>query len=476
MVVYLVGAGPGDPELLTLKSKRLIKEADLIIYDKLVNKDILNWRSPECELIYVGKRENTSATSQSIQQNIHSNLLNYGHSKRVVRLKGGDPFIFGRGGEEAEFCVQNKIPFEVVPGISSVFAVPAYAGIPVTHRCVNSCFAVLTGNETDKSSSAIDWSRLPENIIIVMGVKTIRKTAKRLLDARYDPKTPVAVICQGTTPKQQTELLTLEELEREGTKLTPPAVFVVGPIAKFHESLSWFEKKFKMGQRKRIVLTQTQSHQQESRKLLESYGMEVISMPLLKIADRPFSIPSLTDVDAIVFTSKEGVKQLGNKMNLKAFSGKVFAIGPTTKRYIHKQWGISAYMGNRFTSKNLAKHIVEKLTEGSNVVMFRSSAASGILKKKLSKHFDVKEIYVYDIQPLEVDSKKLEKADVVFVVSATCARSISKVDSSLMDGKTIVSIGPETSSVLPFRHIMASNHTIQGMIDEYLDFLWREIS
>ena len=170
MVVYIVGAGPGDPMLITLKAKTLIQDAEVIIYDKLVDREILNWANPGCELIYVGKREKGSGQSGSIQERINELLKELGPKRIVVRLKGGDPFIFGRGGEEAQVCARLGIPFEIVPGISSAFAVPAYAGIPASHRDCNSCFAVLTGHESDKEDSMIDWEHLPENLIILMGV------------------------------------------------------------------------------------------------------------------------------------------------------------------------------------------------------------------------------------------------------------------------------------------------------------------
>ena len=186
MVVYIVGAGPGDVELLTLKAKRLVENAEVIIYDKLINKKILDWAPLNCTLIYVGKREKDSETSQNIQKDINNLIQEYGPSKRVVRLKGGDPLIFGRGGEEAQICVHHNINFEIIPGISSAIAAPSYAGIPVSHRDFNSSFAILTGHESDKDESAIDWRYLPETLIILMGVKKIKETAKKLLDSGRD--------------------------------------------------------------------------------------------------------------------------------------------------------------------------------------------------------------------------------------------------------------------------------------------------
>ncbi len=473
MVVYIVGVGPGDIELLTLKAKRLVENAEIIIYDKLVNKDILNWAPANCEIIYVGKREKGSGHSQKIQKDINSLIRKYGASKRVVRLKGGDPFIFGRGGEEAQICAQHGIPFEIVPGISSAFAVPTYAGIPVSHRDFNSCFAVLTGHESYKEESAIDWEHLPETLIILMGVKKIKETAKRLLDAGRDPSTSVAAIYNGTTIKQRTEITTLKKLAEGGIRFSPPVVFVVGPIVSLQKELNWFEKKLATIKGKKVVITRAKNHEGESKQLLKSYGMEMISMPLIEIVPREFSIPNLEEFDALVFTSVEGVKQVNERLNLGSFTGSVFAIGPKTKDML-RGLNLNVSMGEKYNSESLAEHIINNLAKGSKILALRSSAATNTLKNKLSDRFKVTEKYVYDIKRLPADARKIKEGDVVFVVSASCAKSLAELEPSVFKGKTLVSIGPETSRHLPFPHITATNHTIQGMIDIYLDHLWME--
>ncbi len=473
MVVYIVGAGPGDIELLTLKAKRLIENAEIIIYDKLINKDILNWAPANCETIYVGKHEKDSDRSQKIQSDINNLIKKYGNSKQIVRLKGGDPFIFGRGGEEAQVCAQNGIPFEIVPGISSAFAVPTYAGIPVSHRDFNSCFAVFTGHESDKGESAIDWKHLPETLVILMGVKKIKETAKKLLDRGRDPSTPVAAIYSGTTVKQRTEVTTLKKLAEEGIRFPPPVVFVVGSIVSLQKELNWFERKLAMIKGKKVVITRAKSHERESKQLLKSYGMEIISMPLIEIVPREFSIPDLKEFDALVFTSVEGVKRVNEKVNLGSYIGSVFAIGPETRNML-RRLNLNVSMGEKYNSESLAEHIITNLAKGSKILALRSSAATKILKDKLSDRFKVMEKYVYDIKRLPADAEKIKEGDVVFVVSASCAKSLAELEPQVFKGKTLVSIGLETSRYLPFPHITASNHTIQGMIDVYLDNLWME--
>jgi uroporphyrin-III C-methyltransferase len=236
--VYIVGAGPGDVELLTLKAYKLIKSADVILYDRLINQEILSLAKPDCELVCVGK-ENGKHTAE--QEKINEFLLRYAHTKNiVVRLKGGDPFVFGRGGEEALFLAQHSVEFEVVPGVSSAIAVPACAGIPLTFRGVSSSFAVITGHEDPrKERSDIDWESLKgiNTLVFLMAVKNRRGIAKKLIEVGRDPKEPVAFIERGTTHEQRTVISSLLEVSQSALEVNPPAVMVVGKVVKLREML-----------------------------------------------------------------------------------------------------------------------------------------------------------------------------------------------------------------------------------------------
>jgi len=238
-MVYLIGAGPGDPELLTLKALRLIKSADVILYDRLINQEILLFAKPECELVYVGKEDGKHTIEQ---EKINELLLRYAHTKEVVvRLKGGDPFIFGRGGEEALFLAEHGVEFEVVPGVSSFYSVPAYAGIPITFRGISSSFAVITGHEDPrKEKSNIDWESLKgiNTLIVLMGVSRRKEIAKRLIEVGRDPKEPVAFIENGTTEKQKVILTDLYELSTNPPEVSPPAIMVVGHVVRLREKLA----------------------------------------------------------------------------------------------------------------------------------------------------------------------------------------------------------------------------------------------
>jgi len=236
--VYLVGAGPGDLELLTLKAYRLIKSADVILYDRLINPEILSIRKERCELVYVGKEDNKHTIEQD---KINELLLIYAYNKNVVvRLKGGDPFVFGRGGEEALFLAKHGIEFEVVPGISSAIAAPTYAGIPVTFRGISSSFAVITGHEDpQKEHSNIDWISLKgiNTLIFLMAVSNRQNIAKKLLDIGRCPDEPVAFIENGTIPCQKTTITTLHELAYNPPNIKSPALMIIGQVVKLREYL-----------------------------------------------------------------------------------------------------------------------------------------------------------------------------------------------------------------------------------------------
>ncbi|MDW8294367.1 MAG: uroporphyrinogen-III C-methyltransferase [Aquificaceae bacterium] len=237
--VYLVGAGPGDVELLTLKALRLIKSAEVILYDKLVNPEVLLFANPQCELVYVGKGDGKHTLEQ---ESINNLLLEYAQRKNVVvRLKGGDPFVFGRGGEEAIFLAQQGIEFEVVPGVSSATAVPACAGVPLTFRGISSSFAVVTGHEDPrKEHSSINWQSLKgiNTLVFLMAVSNRREIAKKLIEVGRDPQEKVALIESGTTPRQRLITTNLEQLLMNPPHIQPPAVMVVGKVVELSKELN----------------------------------------------------------------------------------------------------------------------------------------------------------------------------------------------------------------------------------------------
>jgi uroporphyrin-III C-methyltransferase len=241
--VYIVGAGPGDPELITVKGLRALQNAEVVVYDRLVNQQLLNEASPLAELIYVGKGPDIQSAKQAEIELILISKAQEG--KQVVRLKGGDPFVFGRGGEECQSLRENGIPYEVVPGISSALAVPAYAGVPVTHRNMATSFTVVTGHTAGANDFAIEWDALPKKgtLVILMGVAHLPQIAEQLVKYGRSPETAVAMIQQGTTAKQRVitgTLATIAELA-QNAGMRSPAITVVGEVASFANEINWFE-------------------------------------------------------------------------------------------------------------------------------------------------------------------------------------------------------------------------------------------
>jgi len=241
-VIYLTGAGPGELELLTIKALRVIREADVIIYDRLANPQILKKAKNGCEFVYVGKEDGHHVMPQDdINETIYQSSLKY---KTVVRLKGGDPFVFGRGGEEGVYLSKRGIKFEMIPGITSAISVPAYAGIPVTHRGIAVSFRVVTGHETpNKEGSQIDWDSFKndETIVFLMGLHNLRKISKKLISIGKPEDHPVAVISRGTTGEQKTIVSTLKNISKDAKDLPTPALIIVGEVVKLRENLNWFE-------------------------------------------------------------------------------------------------------------------------------------------------------------------------------------------------------------------------------------------
>ena len=241
-IVYLTGAGPGDIDLLTVKALRIIRKADVIIYDRLANPEILAEAKDGCEFIYVGKEDSHHTLPQEeINEVIYQSALKY---DTVVRLKGGDPLVFGRGGEEGLYLAEREIKFEFIPGITSAIAVPEYAGIPVTHRGITVSFRVVTGHESRKAKSQIPWEnyKTDDTIVFLMGLHNLDKITKKLIEVGKPKDHPVAVISRGTRPDEKTVIGTLEDIYEKAKDLPTPALIIVGEVVRLHEQLSWFEK------------------------------------------------------------------------------------------------------------------------------------------------------------------------------------------------------------------------------------------
>ncbi|HVA34322.1 MAG TPA: uroporphyrinogen-III C-methyltransferase, partial [Candidatus Baltobacteraceae bacterium] len=342
--VYLVGAGPGDPGLLTLRAAELLQRADVLLYDALAADAIVALAPPQCERIFVGKRAARHAMPQADIEALAIERARAG--KRVVRLKGGDPFVFGRGGEEAQALRAAGIPFEIVPGISSATAAPAYAGIAVTHREHNTAFTVATGHEDpSKAGSTLDWSKLADphrTLIFLMAMENLAEIARRLVEAGLDASTPAAVVQDGTRPTQRTVTGTLESIAGDVARagLSAPAVVVVGSVVTLRSSIAWFDNTPLFG--KRVLVTRPATQGLEFARALAGHGMEPILAPTIAIAPPDDAGPAQHALDEleryrwIAFTSRNGVDAFFEALaargaDARALGGiKVAAIGPAT--------------------------------------------------------------------------------------------------------------------------------------------------
>jgi uroporphyrinogen III methyltransferase/synthase len=373
--VYLVGAGPGDPGLLTLRGKLLLERAEVVVYDYLANSKLLNHAPAEAELVYVGKKG--GGLHAMSQEEINRLLVEHGLTgKRVVRLKGGDPFIFGRGAEEIEELVKAGIPFEVVPGVTSATAAATYAGIPITHRDYTASVAFVTGHEAPgKTESNVAWDKLATGagtIVVYMGIKNLPTITKKLIDNGRSPDTPVAVVRWASTPQQRSvvgTLATITEVVAQA-KIAPPALVIIGEVVKLRESIDWFEHRPLFG--KRIIVTRTREQASELVSKLEEYGAECLEYPTIHIeaageADSAVLDAALADLATynwLLFTSLNTVTYFFKRLQEKGLDSRALApckiavVGKATGDELGKYGLCADLLPEKFTGEGLAEALI----------------------------------------------------------------------------------------------------------------------
>jgi uroporphyrinogen III methyltransferase / synthase len=398
-MVYLVGAGPGDPGLLTLKAKRCIENADVIIYDNLANRIFLDYAKENAERIYVGKEGGKHTLSQDKINDLIVHKAEQGLT--VVRLKGGDPFVFGRGGEEAQVLVQAGVPFEVIPGVTSAIAVPAYAGIPLTHREHTSTVAFITGHEDPtKESSDIAWDKLATGagtLVFLMGVGNLEKIALRLMEHGRAPETPVAVIRKGTVPEQRTVTGSLSDIAQiaEQEKIKAPAVIVVGDVVRLRSELNWFEEKPLFG--KRIIVTRAREQASEFLSALSEMGAECLEFPTIKVIppesweglDR--GIGNTETYHWLILTSVNGVKYFFDRLetlgrDVRDLKGvKIGAIGPATAEAVKSKGLRIDLIPEEYRAESVVEAFRKEGIQGKRILLPRALEAREVLPQELLK-------------------------------------------------------------------------------------------
>ena len=495
--VYLLGAGPGDPGLVTVKGLRLIESADVIVHDRLTSTRLLAMAGPEAELVDVGKVPGQAGRKQS---DINSLLVSEARlGKVVVRLKGGDPFVFGRGGEEAEALSDAGIPFEVVPGVTSAVAVPAYAGIPVTHREHSSSFTVVTGSSaTSNESDSPDWqtlAKLPGTLVVLMGWSTLPEIATELVKNGKSGSTPSAVISRGTEPRQKSVTGTLGSIadiaRAEG--LTAPAVVVIGDVVRLGDRLNWFESLPLLG--RRVLVTRTRNQAGTLSQRLSDLGALPIEIPTIEV--RPLldytaldsACAELSAFDWVVFASSNAVHSVferlrASRRDSRAFHGvRVGAIGPATGKVLEEYGILADLVPATATSTGLAEALVESGVRGSQILLPRADIAARELPDMLIEQGAViSEVTTYrTVIPGESREKAMEAVRVgVDVATFTSSSTVRNLLRLLDDGAAslantrVACIGPTTAATagrLGLKvDIVANTPTIGGLTAALSEF------
>jgi uroporphyrinogen III methyltransferase/synthase len=480
MTVYLVGAGPGDPGLLTARALELIAAAEVIIYDRLIPQQALAGARDDAELIYAGKEGGGESVAQD---EIDRLLLERGQSARtVVRLKGGDPFVFGRGGEEAQALREAGIPFEVVPGVTAGVAAAAYAGIPVTHRGLASAVAFVTGHEDPgKPDSALDWPALaafPGTLVIYMGLRRLEEIAERLIAAGRDTSEPAAVIERGTQPDQRVVSATLETIAAEAAAagIRAPAVAVLGPVAGLREQLRWFEQRPLAGVT--VAVTRARAQASGLAVRLQNLGAAVVEAPAIRIVPLDGPTPDPGRYDLLCLTSPNGVRLLFERLaaagrDARALAGvRVAAIGPGTAAALEQHGVIADVVPERFVAEGLIEALADVPIE--RALIARAAQARDTLPAALrdrGAEVEVLELYETVAEPLSAAQlAAVREADfVTFTSSSTVSFLLDSIGDGGLGGSRLVSIGPVTSATLRERglepDIEASRHDIDGLVE-----------
>ncbi|NHN30116.1 uroporphyrinogen-III C-methyltransferase [Paenibacillus agricola] len=476
-VVYLVGAGPGDPKLITVRGLEAIQRADVVVYDRLASPRLLRHMKPGAEKIFVGKLPDKHMLKQSEINQLLVDLALQG--KTVTRLKGGDPSVFGRVGEEAELLADNDVTFEIVPGITSAIAVPTYAGIPVTHRDFTSSFSIVTGHEyQNKTYSSVNWENLSQasgTLIFLMGVANLEFICNKLIDGGKTTSTPVALIRWGTWMDQETLTGTLSDIVEKVriAEFKSPAIIIVGEVVKLRDKLAWFEKKPLFG--KRILVTRARSQASDLVYTIEDLGGEAVEFPVIRIQaptgtdalqELGNALARLGDFDWVIFTSVNGVEHFFEQIRERRIDirvlhkARIAAVGPKTSEALLRRGLQVESLPSKFQGDELLASIAENMLPGQHVLLPTADIAKAYIPAKLKElGLQVTEVDVYETV-LETNGGaeviEMLKQKIIQIITFTSSSTVNNlflafkelgVDDplELMKGCQIACIGPVTA-------------------------------
>jgi uroporphyrinogen III methyltransferase/synthase len=493
--VYLVGAGPGDPGLITVKGLRAIRRSDVIVYDRLASPLLLHAAKADVEKVYVGKLPDRHTMKQEEINQLLVDLAKQG--KIVTRLKGGDPSVFGRVGEEAGLLADNGVPFEIVPGITSAISVPTYAGIPVTHRDHNTSFTVVTGHEKpEKLESTIQWDKLAtgsETLLFLMGVARIGYIAEKLIAHGRDPETPVALIRWGTRPEQQTligKLYTIAEQVQQAN-FQPPAIIVIGDVVNLRDQLQWYESMPLFG--KRVLITRASSQSSGLSELIFDAGGEALELPVIKITEP--SAEMLSEFDAalrnlaafkwVFFTSINGVEKFFARMRTlqidirQLAKCKLAAVGPKTAEALREKGLYPVQLQSNFDQASLFAHVKGDIAVGDAVLLARADIAAATLPTLLRESGAV----VTDVSVYQTVADSQHAAEIVawleenglHIITFTSSSTVhhlwqmleqyGKQPAQVLANVALASIGPITTQTLAEYGLQATYEAEEATIE-----------
>ena len=482
--VYIVGAGPGDRELITLKGRRVLGFADVVLFDHLANEELLDFAPAHAERLYVGKKRSDHALAQEEICGLMIDRASRGQT--VVRLKGGDPYVFGRGGEEAEALADAGIPFEVVPGVTAALGIAAYAGTPLTHREHTSVVTFVTGH----SVPHIDWDKVgaAETLVVFMGLTHVREIAREIISRGRPPETPAMAVRWATRPHQETVAGTLADLADriDSAGMKPPATIVIGEVVRLREKLNWFERLPLFGTR--IVITRAASQASDMRGRLESLGADVVELPVISLeppadpAPLDAAISHLTDYDWLIFTSANGVRFFMDRLDrsphdLRSIRARICAIGPATRHAIEALRLKVDLMPPEYVAEALVAAFARHDLHGRRVLLPRAAVARDVIPRELARlgaTIDVVEAY-RNVPPPNAGPRvravlaASRKPDwITFTSSSTVGNLVEIAGAPALAGVGIASIGPVTSAALRTHHleptVEAAEFTTDGLI------------
>ena len=483
MKVYLVGAGPGDPSLITLKGRQVLERADSVLYDHLANQRLLDFAPAHAERLYVGKKRSVHEFSQ--EEIVSMMVERARRGQTVVRLKGGDPFIFGRGGEEIEALAAANIPFEIVPGVTVPLGVSAYTGVPLTHRDHTSAVTFVTGHNVN----AIDWSKIgaSETIVLFMGLVNLAAIAKQLILHGRSPDTPAMAVRWATRPDQKTIVGTLANLPDKVKQecLKPPATIVIGEVVRLYGRFNWFEGLPLFG--KKIVVTRDRRQSPMLAAPLEALGAEVLFVPVIEIADPaefgPLdrAVDQLDTYDWVIFTSANSVRHFvealrRSQRDLRALKAKLCAIGPATRAAIEALHLKVDVMPKEYVAESLLHALKDEDMSGRRVLLPRAAVARDLVPASLRQRgawVDVVEAY-RTIVPANAkqnaeDAFSRSPDWVTFTSSSTVENLVSLVGKEALTRVKIASIGPITSETARQAGLSVTTearpHTVEGLVN-----------